>query len=97
MAADLLWMFLVFGLIYRLGPNRARKEPWLNWGSIIGAAVWMAATALFGWYVQTFGRYERVYGDLAAVVGFLTWVWISLLILLGGAELNCEIRRVHKK
>jgi uncharacterized BrkB/YihY/UPF0761 family membrane protein len=24
-------------------------------------------------------------------VGFLTWVWISIVILLAGAELNCEI------
>ena len=54
------------------------------------------ATLLFSWYVQNFGSYDRVYGNLGAAVGFLTWVWISLVILLLGAEINCEVERDPK-
>lgn len=28
---------------------------------------------------------------LGAVVGFMVWTWISVIILLGGAELNAEM------
>jgi len=28
-----------------------------------------------------------------AVVRFLTWVWLSVVVLLCGAQINCEIER----
>jgi membrane protein len=34
-----------------------------------------------------------VYGSLGAAIGFMVWIWLSLVILLLGAELNCEIER----
>jgi membrane protein len=85
---------LILDIVYRLGPDR-RNEPFefLSWGSGLGAALWIVATALFAWYVRSFGSYDRVYGNLGAAVGFLTWIWIMLVILLAGAELNSEIRR----
>ena len=30
---------------------------------------------------------------LGAVVGFMVWTWISVIILLGGAELNAEMEQ----
>lgn len=83
--------------IYYLGPDR-RGEKWrgLSWGALAGAALWMAASALFAEYVEHFGSYDRVYGSLGAAVGFLTWIWILLVILLAGAELNCELDRSSK-
>jgi membrane protein len=81
-------------LIYRYGPNRARtKWRWFTWGGAIASAVWMAGTFLFTWYVTNFGHYDEMYGKLGAIVGFLTWIWLSLVVLLLGAEINCEIER----
>ena len=31
------------------------------------------------------------YGTLGAVIGFMMWTWISVIILLVGAELNAEL------
>lgn len=89
---------LILDIIYRLGPDRRNERwQWLSWGSGFGAALWIAATLLFAWYVQEFGSYDRVYGNLGAAVGFLTWIWIMLVILLAGAELNCEIERRRRE
>ena len=38
--------------------------------------------------VQNFGAYDRIYGSFGAAVGFLTWIWNSLMIFLGCAELD---------
>lgn len=85
---------LLTSLIYRYGPNRARtKWRWITWGGAIASAVWMAGTFLFSWYVSKFGHYNEMYGNLGSVVGFLTWIWLSLVVLLLGAEINCEIER----
>jgi membrane protein len=50
--------------------------------------MWLAGTLMFKWYVRNFGNFDRVYGNLGAVVGFLVWIWLSLMIVLIGAELN---------
>ena len=83
-----------FALIYHVGPDRKTIPPhWITWGSSIGASLWILGTLIFSWYVQYFGTYDRTYGSLGAVVGFLTWIWISLVFLLLGAEIDCEIER----
>ena len=85
---------LLLEVVYRLGPDReTRRHRLISWGSTFASALWLAATLVFSWYVQNYGSYDRVYGNLGAAVGFLTWIWILTLILLVGAELNCEIER----
>jgi membrane protein len=46
---------------------------------------------LFSWYVANFDSYNRTYGSLGAAVGFMTWIWLSAVIVLLGAELNAEM------
>jgi membrane protein len=79
-------------LIYRLGPDRERvKSSWITWGSAIAATLWILGTLLFSWYVQNFGSFDRFYGNLGSAVGFLTWIWLSVLIVLAGAEIDHEL------
>lgn len=85
-------------IVYRLGPNRPDGGwHWFTWGGLIASAVWIGGTVLFARYVQTFGHYDRIYGDLGSLIGFLTWVWLSTLILLVGAEINREIECTHSE
>jgi membrane protein len=84
----------VVSLIYRYGPNRARTPwRWISWGSAFASVFWIIGTLSFSWYVQNFGSYNRTYGGLGAAVGFLTWIWISIVILLTGAEITCECEK----
>jgi membrane protein len=88
----------VVSLIYRYGPNRIRTPwKWITWGSGFASAFWILGTLAFTWYVQNYGSYNRTYGDLGAAVGFLTWIWISIVILLTGAEINCEVEKTGKR
>lgn len=85
-------------LVYRYVPDRPRAERhWITSGSIVSATLWVLGSAAFSWYVQSFGNYDRTYGALGAVVGFLTWIWLSLVVLLLGAELDSEIARQSRE
>ena len=44
----------------------------------------------FSYYVSNFGSYNKTYGSLGAAIGFMTWIWISTMIVLLGGELNAE-------
>jgi membrane protein len=43
---------------------------------------------LFSWYAARFGSFNRTYGSLGAVAGFMTWIWLSSIVILRGAELD---------
>ena len=55
--------------------------------------IWLAASGLFALYVNFFGSYNKTWGSLAAVIVMLTWLWLSSLAILLGAELNAEAER----
>jgi membrane protein len=81
-------------LIYRYGPDRAgARWRWITWGGAIASVVWVLGTLLFTWYVRNFGSYNAIYGNLGAIVGFLTWIWLSVVVLLLGAEINAVMER----
>jgi membrane protein len=83
---------IVLAVIYRYGPSRTRARwQWVSWGSAFAAVAWLIASLGFSWYVANFGSYNETYGSLGAVVGFMTWVWISTIVVLLGAELNAEM------
>ncbi|HEY8580795.1 MAG TPA: YihY/virulence factor BrkB family protein [Beijerinckiaceae bacterium] len=89
-----LLFFAVVGLLsvfYRYGPSRRRaKWRWVSVGSVAAAAVWIGASMLFSFYVQSFDSYNRMYGSLGAVLGFMMWLWLSSVVVLLGAEIDAE-------
>ena len=46
---------------------------------------------LFSWYVASFGNYDATYGSLGAAIGFMTWIWLSTIVVLLGGEINAEL------
>ena len=83
---------LAIACIYRFGPSRAAPRwHWISWGSSAAALLWLGASALFSWYAANFGTFNETYGSLGVVVGFMTWLWISAIVILLGAELNAEM------
>jgi len=91
-------IMLFLALTYRFGPCRAEATwRWVTWGSALAALVWIAASAGFSWYVANFGSYNKTYGSLGAAAGFMTWIWISTIIVLVGAELDAELERRRPK
>jgi membrane protein len=80
-------------LLYRFGPGHAQPPQWrwLAVGSIAAALIWLAASALFSWYLANFANYDATYGSLGAAIGLMMWMWVSTIVVLLGAELNSEI------
>jgi len=83
---------LMIAVVYRFGPSREQPQwRWISPGSIFAAVTWIAASLLFSWYTAHFGSYNKTYGSLGAAVGFMTWIWISTMVILIGAKINAEL------
>jgi len=94
----LVVVFAWLAVIYRYGPSRQdAKWGWVTWGSAMAAMLWLAASMLFSWYVANFDSYNKTYGSLGAGVGFMIWIWLSVVIVLLGAELNAEMEHQTAK
>jgi len=89
------WPILIVGLVAAfetllyLGPD-VPKRRWrlLSPGPLAAAVVWIAVSAAFALYSSSFGSYNKTWGSLSAVIVMLTWLWLSALALLLGAEID---------
>jgi membrane protein len=81
-----------FAVLYRFGPSRERARwRWVRWGAVFAAVAWVVGSLGFSWYVNHLAHYDATYGSLGAAVGFMMWIWFSVMVVLIGAELNAEI------
>jgi membrane protein len=85
---------LMFAILYYVSPNvKHPKFRWVSPGGIVAVILWIAASAAFAFYVANFSSYNETYGAIGGVIVFLTWLWITNIAVLFGAELNAELER----
>ncbi len=90
-------LLAAFAALLYLGPDiDVRKWEFLTPGSVVAVLLWLAASAGFAVYTATFASYNRTWGSLAAVIVMLTWLWITGMALLLGAEINAEAERSRR-
>jgi membrane protein len=94
------WPILVVGLLAAfatllyLGPDVDHPRwQFLTPGSLVAAVIWLAASGAFAVYTSMFGSYNKTWGSFSAVIIMLTWLWLTGIALLFGAELNSELER----
>lgn len=86
--------FVSLIVVYRFGPA-GKRAAWSGVipGALLAMVLWIAVSALYSIYVADVANYDRTYGPLGAVVGFLMWIWLSLIVVLFGAELNAAMEQ----
>lgn len=85
---------LMIAVIYRFGPSRDQPNwRWISPGSIFAVVAWIAASLIFSYYTAHFSSYNKTYGSLGGAVGFMTWIWISTMVILIGGKINAELER----
>ena len=90
----LILIGLGLSVVYRFGPHREHAQwRWISWGSGVAAIAWLGASLLFSWYAANFGSYNETYGSLGAAIGFMTWMWLSSIVVLLGAEIDAAMER----
>jgi membrane protein len=92
-AAGVVMMFL-WALLYYVLPDVEQRFKFITPGSVMGVVVWVIASVGFSQYVSHFGSYDKTYGSLGGVIVLLLWMWLSSLVLIGGAEVNAFVEHV---
>lgn len=86
---------LMLAAMYYYGPDRKRlARRRIMPGAVFASLVWLLVSLGFSWYATDFAHYDRTYGSLATIMGFLMWIWLGLMVILFGAELNRELEKL---
>jgi membrane protein len=77
--------FLFFYLVYRWVPRRRPTRRVAAGAALVSAVLWEAAKLGFGLFTRALGPFAA-YGPLAFAAGLLTWIYVTAVIILFGAE-----------
>lgn len=84
----LLLMFFAIKGIYVIAPSVKVKSEETTIGAFVTTIGWAIFTAIFGYYIDFFGRYDIIYGGLASIIIFLIWFYVLSFILILGIVIN---------
>lgn len=89
-------MILFFMFLYNATP--CVRLGWLEVlpGASMTTLGWISISYIFAYYVNNFSNYSRLYGSLGAVFMFMTWMFITSLILILGGEVNAVLAEKSK-
>jgi membrane protein len=78
-------------LLYLVVPNRAVALRHALIGGFFAGLAFELAKRGFALYVSRFPTYTLVYGTFATMLLFLLWMYVSWLVVLGGATLTAML------
>lgn len=81
-------LFLVFSIIYYMGPDRRRREHRVLPGSLLATFLFLVGSLAYSFYISNFANFSVTYGSIGAVIGLLTWLYLLGLSVLIGALFN---------
>ncbi len=73
------------------GVRQHRRWRFVTWGVGVALVVWVLGSVGFTVYVSNFGRYNKTYGSLAAVIVLQVWLYLSSFAILLGAVVDAEL------
>lgn len=85
-------LFLVFTLLYLLGPNIKLRVSEVYIGALFATIGWLITSTLFSLYLDNFANYTATYGTIGAVIALMVWFHLSSIIILFGGEINAELK-----
>src|SRR5205823_12777065 len=79
----------------RVLPDVKRRRALFTPGTLCVVLTWIPTTLVFNVYVRYVAPYNRTYGALGAFVILMIWMYLGSLIILIGAEINCELYKMR--
>lgn len=86
---SLIYFSITF--IYRYGPAMKMRIRWFNTGAVLATMLSIATSLAFSFFINSFGRYNEIYGSIGALIVLLLWLQINVFIILIGFEFNACI------
>lgn len=85
-------LLVIVGTLVRHAPGTPQTLPWVSLGAAIVITSWMLVSLVFYVYLTEFASYQSVFGNLAAVIVAMAYLYLSTTVFLFGTQLDAIIR-----
>lgn len=85
--------FSAFSFLYYLAPAKRSGWKFISAGSVIATFLSILIAIGFSYYINHFGKYNKLYGSIGTFLVIMVWLYLNSYILLLGFELNASIRQ----
>ena len=85
--------FFAISFIYYIGGNRKLKWRFFSAGSTLATFMVLLVSFGFGYYVDNFANYDKIYGSIGTIIVIMLWIYFNSYVLLVGFELNASIQQ----
>ncbi|MBL4710730.1 MAG: YihY/virulence factor BrkB family protein [Flavobacteriales bacterium] len=85
--------FFAISFIFYLGGDRTLKWRFFSAGSSLATLMVLIVSYGFGYYVDHFANYNKVYGSIGTIIVVMLWIYFNSIVLLLGFELNASIQQ----
>lgn len=92
--ASVVVTIILFTVLYKLLPNTHVPFTEALPGAVLAGVLWEGAKFGFSFLLPYF-HYDLLYGSIGAAVALLTWVYLSSVIMLFGAQFTALLHREH--
>ncbi len=92
----LMFLFLGLSLLFQYAPAKKSYWQFFSPGAIL-ATLFIVITSLgFGYYIDHFGQYNKLYGSIGTLIVILLWMYFNAMVMLIGFELNASLYSVQE-
>ncbi len=93
----LIVALLSISFLYYYAPAKQSRYHFFSPGAIMATLLIILTSLVFSYYINHFGRYNKLYGSIGTLIALLIWLNINSFVLLIGFELNISIRNARIK
>lgn len=95
--ALLLFIQVAISLIYNYGALKKSNWNFISSGSVLATLLIVFSSILFGFYVDNFSQYNKLYGSIGTVLIIMLWIYVNAIGIIVGFELNMSILKAKAK
>ncbi len=91
-----LLTYLSTAILYYFGTHEGKHANFFSYGALMTTLLILLTSYLFGIYIDTFARYNELYGALSGLLILMIYIWLNANILLLGFELNATLSYLRR-
>lgn len=92
----IIMVYVATATLYYFGTREGKASRFFSAGALFTTVLIILTSYLFGFYIEHFSQFNKLYGSIGALLILLFYLWLNANILLLGYELNASIQFLKK-